>query len=198
MTTQAAHDDHHPHGDDSKVIFGFWLFILTNFISFSALFATYSVLHNNTYGGINASQLSSLPYVLIESLVFLTSTLTCGLSIISVKKGLQCQARFWLAITFLIGLAFLGLEYREFARLIHAGSSWQSSAFLSSFFTLVGFHAANIVAGLVWMLILMIQLSMKGITPTMRTRFACLGLFWDYLNVVWVFIFTIVYLMGAI
>ncbi len=168
---------HHHEDDGSKVIFGFWIFILTSFISFATLFATYAVLHNNTYGGISAKDVVRLPYALLQSLIFLSSSFTLGLAIISFKKELHCKTMFWLGVSFVIGLIFVGLEFNEFARLIHTGSSWQTSAFLSSFFTLVGFHTVNVIVGLLWMIVLMVQFSAKGITSTMRTRFSCLGLF---------------------
>lgn len=200
MTTNAVnHEDHHHHEEEnSKVIFGFWIFILTNFIMFAVLLVTYVVLRNNTYGGITIKDIVNLPHTLLQSLVFLTSSFTYGLTIISAKQNSKPWVMFWLVVTFIIGLVFLGLEHREFSNILATGHSWQSSAFLSSFFTLLGFHALNVIVGLLWIIILMVQLSLQNFTPTMRTRFACLGLYWDYLNVVWIFIYTVVYLMGAI
>ncbi|NNM60264.1 MAG: cytochrome o ubiquinol oxidase subunit III [Legionellales bacterium] len=199
MTDTVDTNAHHHEDDGSKVIFGFWIFILTSFISFATLFATYAVLHNNTYGGIGAQDvLRRLSYALLQSLIFLSSSFTLGLAIIAYKKGLSDKVKLWMTVTFLIGLLFIGLEFREFARLVHDGNTWQNSAFLSSFFTLVGFHSVNVIVGLLWMIVLMIQFSMKGFTATMQIRFSCLGLFWDFLNIIWIFIFTIVYLMGAI
>lgn len=197
MTTDTlAH--HHHHDSESKVIFGFWIFILTDFIVFATLFATYAVLHNNTYGGAGIKDILDLPYVLGQSLIFLTSSLSYGLAVVALKKGELQRVMQWLALTFILGLLFVGLEYTEFARIIQNGHSWQSSAFFSSFFTLVGLHGVHVVIGLLWMVIVMIQLTMQKITPTMKTRLACLGLFWDFLNIIWIFIFSIVYLMGAI
>lgn len=198
MTTHALHE--HAHHDDvpSKVIFGFWIYIMTDGILFAALFATYAVLHNNIWNGPGIQQIATLPYVLVQTLVLLTSVFTYGLASVALRGGHKNRILFWLTITFLLGLVFLGFEWQQFANLIAHGNSWQTSAFLSIFFSLVGLHGMHIVAGMLWIIILMIQLRMKNITATMQTRLACLGLFWNFLNIMWLFIFTIVYLMGAI
>ncbi|MFN7097389.1 MAG: cytochrome c oxidase subunit 3 [Gammaproteobacteria bacterium] len=196
--SHALSNESHYEDSNSKVIFGFWIFILTDFILFAALFATYSVLHNNTYGGVGIKDIVDLPYSLVQSLIFVTSSLSYGLGIVAMKKNEQKSLLFWLGVTFILGLAFVSLEFNEFAKLVHAGHTWQSSAFLSSFFTLVGLQGIHVTIGLLWIVIVMIQLTMQHINPTMRTRLACLGLFWDFLNIIWIFIFSIVYLMGAI
>ncbi len=201
MTAQTLNHGHNGahQGVNPKVVFGFWVFILTDFILFAALFATYSVLHNNTFGAMGIKEITRLSYVMIQSLIFLTSSFTCGMAIVALRNEQRSKVMAWLFVTFLLGLSFVGLEYKEFTGLIHAGATWHTSAFLSSFFTLVGLHACHVVVGLLWILILMLQLTMQGTTSTMmKTRLACLGLFWDFLNIIWVFIFSIVYLMGAI
>ena len=196
MTTHTI--DHHQDSANSRVLFGFWVYLMTDAIMFAALFATYAVLHNNIYGGPGIQQLTSLPYVFIETMILLCSTFICGLSFIVLQKGSKAQGMIALAITFLLGLAFLVFEGNQFMNLISQGITWQGSAFLSAFFTLILLHAAHVFIGLVWILVLLIQFTSQGATPTMRTRVACLGLFWGFLNIVWIFIFTIVYLMGVI
>lgn len=198
MMTHALNDQHHHDDSSSKVIFGFWIYIMTDCILFASLFATYIVLRNNTYGGICAREVATLPYVLIQSFVFLTSGLTYGLAMLSVYKNKINHLRYWVCVTFILGLVFLGLEFHQFANLFAAGSTWQTSAFLSAYFSLVGIQGIHVAIGMLWMIILMIQLSMQKLNSTMKTRFSCLGLFWDFLNIVWILIFIIVYLMGAI
>lgn len=199
--TRSVLDDHAHHHEDApndKVIYGFWVYIMTDCILFASLFATYAVLHNNTYGSIGITQVARLPYVFGQTLFLLTSGFTYALALLGLHQHNVKQLRFGLLVTFLLGCGFLGLEFHEFAHLVQNGYSWQTSAFLSAFFTLVGIHGIHVLVGLAWIIILMIQLSMKGINGMMKTRFACLGLFWDFLNIMWILIFTIVYLMGAI
>lgn len=201
MTHTATHSQdhhaHHEHETSSKVLYGFWLFILSDFVLFATLFACYAVLSPNTYGGIGIQQVATLPYVLVASLLLLTCSFTYGLSAVSaqnLKKGLT---QFWLLITLLFGLGFVGMEYHEFANLFLQGYTWQNSAFLSAFFALVGIHWLHTLVALIWIVILMIQLASHSISSTMRTKLACLGLFIHFLNIIWIFIFTVVYLMGA-
>lgn len=197
MSTDAVHHTEHPDSG-SKVIFGFWIFILTDFIVFAALFATYGVLHNNTYGGLSIKEIVDLPYALLQSLIFLASSLSVGLSIVALKKQQKKSVFKWLLLSFLLGFTFVGLEYNEFAKIIQYGYSWQSSGFLSAFFTLVGLQGLHVIIGLLWMIILAVQVGIKGLHPTMPVKFACMGLFWDFLNIIWIFIFSMVYLMGAL
>lgn len=199
MTTSAIHHhDHHQADSNSKVIFGFWLFVLSDCILFAALFATYVILHPNTYGGISIHDVTNLHFVLAQTLVMLTSSFTLGLGVVALKNNAVNKLIFWLVITFLLGATFVGLEWHQFAVLVHNGHTWQSSAFLSSFFTLLGFQAAHLTVALFWILVVIVQLKLQKINPIMRTRLSCLSLFWDFLNLVWIFIFTVVYLMGAI
>jgi cytochrome o ubiquinol oxidase subunit 3 len=195
-----AHDAHgHGHHDPaSKVIFGFWIFILTDCVLFAAQFATYSVLHNNTYGNIGIAELTQLPWVLVQTLLLLASCATYGLSLNGLQKGDLRKTQWWLLVTFLMGLVFVVRTFFQLDMLYVAGHGWQDSAFLSAFFSLVGTHWVHLCVGLLWMVILLIQFNMKKITPTMKTRLICLGLFWNFLNLIWVCIFTLVYLMGAI
>ncbi|TXH60338.1 MAG: cytochrome o ubiquinol oxidase subunit III [Bacteroidia bacterium] len=189
--------EHDAHESDSKVIFGFWIYIMSDCILFACIFATYAVLHNNNYGGPTARELFSLPYVLIETFLLLTSSFTYGLIMLAVNNGKKCQVFFWLIITFLLGLSFVTMELNEFHHLIMDGNGWQRSAFLSSFFALVGTHGFHVTCGLIWMVLLFIQLCRHGLNPLTVRKLACLSLFWHFLDIVWIFVFTIVYLMGV-
>lgn len=183
---------------ENKTVFGFWVYILSDCFLFATLFATYAVLHGNTYGGPGASELFSLPFVLIETLILLTSSFTAGLAMLAAHQGKRDQVLAWIGVTLLLGLSFLGLEFKEFAQLYTEGNSWMRSGFLSAFFTLVGTHGAHVGAGSLWMIVLMIQIEQKGLTDGLMNRLMRWGLFWHFLDVVWIFIFTFVYLMGAI
>lgn len=182
---------------DTKITFGFWIYLMTDCILFASLFATYAVLHNNTYGGPGAHQLFSLPFVLSETVILLTSSYTCGLAMLAARNKKRALTLVWFTFTFLLGAAFLTLELSEFTNLAHEGNSWQRSGFLSAFFTLVGTHGLHIASGLLWMAVLMMQIIKKGFTAGVLRRLGSLSLFWHFLDVVWIFIFTIVYLMGA-
>lgn len=202
MTTQtlSAHDDHHDghHNTDAMDVFGFWVYILSDCILFSMLFAGYAVLHNNTYGGPSLKEMISLPYVFGETMALLASSFTYGMAILSLYKNNKSRVLGWLVVTFLLGLTFIVMEINEFVHLYLEGHSWQSSAAMSSFFTLVGTHGFHVSMGLLWMLVLMFQLIKFDLTPAMTRRLTYLGLFWAFLDIVWIFVFTIVYLMGSI
>jgi cytochrome o ubiquinol oxidase subunit 3 len=183
---------------ESKNVLGFWIYIMTDCILFATLFATFAVLRNNTFGGPSGAELFSPPFVLAETLILLTSSFTCGLAILAARQGAKTQVITWFAVTFLLGVAFLSLELNEFSHLAQEGNSWQRSGFLSSFFTLVGTHGLHITAGLVWMLAMLAQVISKGLQAGSVRRLALLSLFWHFLDVVWIFIFTIVYMVGAL
>ena len=193
-----AHHVHLHHEEDSKTIFGFWIYIMSDCILFATIFATYAVLHNNIFGGQAAKELFSMPFVLTETFLLLTSSFTYGLAMLAVHKGDKAKAIALLVITFLLGLSFIAMEIHEFADLIHDGNGPQRSAFLSSFFTLVGTHGLHVTIGLLWMIALLIQIVQRGITGVTTRKLTVLGLFWHFLDIVWIFVFTIVYLMGAI
>lgn len=184
--------------DTNKTVFGFWVYIMTDCVLFATLFATYAVLHNNTAGGPGARELFSMPFVLAETLILLTSSYTCGLAMLAAHKGKQTQVFSWFIITFLLGAAFLGLELHEFSHLVAEGNSWRTSGFLSSFFTLVGTHGLHITAGLLWITVLLALTAQRGLTNTIVKRLTLFSLFWHFLDIVWIFIFTIVYMLGAI
>lgn len=188
-----------PHHDTySKAVFGFWVYIMTDCILFSVLFATYAVLHNSTFGGATSKDIYDLNYALIETLLLLTSSFTAGIVMLKAYKKEKSQTLVWLFITFLLGLVFVVMEVHEFRQLYLEGHSWTKSAFLSSFFTLVGTHGFHVSMGLLWMVVLGFQLFFKGITNHTFRRLTCFSYFWHFLDIVWIFIFTIVYLMGVI
>lgn len=180
------------HNDsDSKVLFGFWVYLMTDCMLFGTLFAAYAVLQQSN------TNLFNLPYALAETLIILTSSFTSGLALLSGANSKKSQVLFWFGVTFLLGVIFIGMELREFSHLIGDGNDWQKSAFLSAFFTLVGTHGLHISLGLFWMLVLLIPVWRHGMTPVSFRRLSCLKLFWHFLDLVWIFIFTFVYLLGG-
>lgn len=181
-----------------KTMFGFWTYLMTDCILFATLFATYAVLHTNLNGGPSAKELFDLPFALGETLILLISSLTSGFAVMAIHKLQKIPTLIWLGVTFLLGAAFLAMELFEFTHLVREGNSWQRSAFLSSYFTLVGTHGAHIASGLLWIIVMLFQIGLRGINSANLRRVACLGLFWHFLDVVWIFIFTFVYLMGAL
>jgi cytochrome o ubiquinol oxidase subunit III len=181
---------------DEKTVFGFWVYIMTDCVLFASLFATYAVLSMSTFGGPQAGELFSLPYILTETLILLTSSFTCGLAVLSAQARKKNRVLFWFGVTALLGLAFLGMEIHEFRDFVLSGNSWQRSGFLSAFFTLVGTHGLHITSGLIWMGVMMKQIWRRGLVRSTVRRLTLLSIFWHFLDVVWIFIFTIVYLMG--
>lgn len=183
---------------DSKTLLGFWIYLMTDCLLFGCLFATYAVLRANTFGGPGASELFSLPFVLIETLLLLTSSFTAGLMMLAAHRARRRQVLVWLAVTFALGAGFLGMELSEFGKLIAEGNSFRRSGFLSAFFTLVGTHGLHIATGLLWMAVMAFQVAGRGLVPPVVRRLALVNMFWHFLDVVWIFIFTIVYLLGAL
>ena len=186
------------HHHTEKTILGFWVYLMTDLVMFAALFATYVALRGNTFGGPGGNELFSLPGALTETLILLTSSFTCGLAMLAAHKQNKNQTLIWFGITLALGLTFLGLELSEFSQLIAEGHTWQSNAFLSSFFTLVGTHGLHITIGSLWIVVAMKQIWSRGLTPFITSKLTRLSLFWHFLDIVWIFIFTVVYLMGAI
>ncbi len=180
---------------DTKV-FGFWVYLMTDLVIFAVLFAAYIVLQGSTFGGPTAQQLYNMPSAFAETLILLTSSFTCALATLSMHRQQKKWTIFWFAVTFLLGLAFLIFELTEFHHFIEQGASWQTSAFLSSFFALVGTHGLHISIGLLWMLFAILYTSYRGLIPSNTSKLMRLAYFWHFLDVVWVFIFTIVYGMG--
>jgi cytochrome o ubiquinol oxidase subunit III len=178
--------------------YGFWIFLLSDIVMFSAFFAAYAVLAHATAGGPSGAQLFNQSSVAIETACLLASSYTCGL--MSMAIGSRRYAATYLAavVTFVLGACFLALEVREFAGMIAMGAGPQRSAFLSSFFTLVGCHGLHVTVGLVWLVVMMAQVAVMGLSKTVERRLLCFSLFWHALDIVWVWLFTVVYLMGVL
>lgn len=179
-------------------ILGFWIFLGAEIILFATLFATYEVLNHRFAGGPTPNDLFEMNGVMIETILLLTSSFTCGLAIYEMhcdnKKGLLT----WMIITLLLGASFVGMEITEFINYVHEGASMQSSAFLSSFFVLLGTHGLHVSMGIGWAIMVLIQIAKKGLTPITARKAFIIGLYWHFLDVVWIFIFTFVYLKGVV
>jgi cytochrome o ubiquinol oxidase subunit 3 len=180
---------------DEKV-FGFWIYLMTDLIIFGVLFATFIVLRNNTFAGPSGRDLFNLPSALAETLILLTSSFTCALAMLSIHRENKRWALFWFTLTFLLGAAFLGIELSEFSKFVAEGASWKRSAFLSSYFTLVGTHGLHISVGLLWIVVSMVRISIRPLNPSSVSRLYRMAIFWHFLDFVWIFIFTVVYGMG--
>lgn len=182
---------------EDKSVFGFWVYIMTDCVLFATLFATFMVLRN-TYSGPAGDELFSLPFVLAETLILLTSSFTCGLAILAARRGSKQAVFWWFLLTFVLGLAFLSIEINEFRNLVSEGNGWRANGFMSAFFTLVGTHGFHISIGLTWMMVLIPQVMRGGLTKINVRRLTLLSIFWHFLDIVWIFIFTIVYMIGAL
>jgi cytochrome o ubiquinol oxidase subunit III len=181
---------------NDRLLFGFWIYLMTDLLMFSILFACYAVLHGNTAGGEGGRELFSAPLALTETLLLLTSSFTCGIGMYLARMGQKRQTLLWFGLTFLLGVGFLFFELKEFHEFISEGHTMQTSAFLSSFFVLVGTHGLHITSGLLWMAATLIYTIKRGLTKDIVRKLTYLSLFWHFLDIVWIFIFTIVY-MGA-
>ena len=180
------------------VAFGFWIFLLSDIVMFSALFATYAVLVRATAGGPSGADLFNPVSVAIETACLLASSYACGLMVLAAGARRPSAVYIAAAITFALGLAFVGLELREFTGMIARGATPQRSAFLSGFFALVGCHGLHVTIGLIWLTVMMAQVAAKGFSPRVDRRLLCFSLFWHTLDIIWVGIFTVVYLMGLL
>jgi len=200
---KSSHDHDHGHGHDGHHdlealrMMGFWIFIITDCIIFGTLFATYAVLQNNTAGGPSGHELFEMPGVIAETFILLTSSFTSGLAVLSMNRGDKKGLIGWLIVTALLGASFITLEVTEFLKMIDEGAKISTSAFLSAFYTLVGTHGLHVSIGLIWMIALMIQVGKRGITPVTKRKINNISLYWHFLDVVWIFVFTIVYMMGV-
>jgi cytochrome o ubiquinol oxidase subunit 3 len=179
------------------VAYGFWIFLLSDIVMFAALFAAYAVLVRATAGGPAGAQLFNQGSVAIETACLLVSSYTCGLMSLAVGSRRQGGTYVFALVTFALGATFLALEIREFAGMIAIGAAPQRSAFLSAFFTLVGCHGLHVTAGLIWLTVMMAQVAVKGFRANVERRLQCFSLFWHALDIVWVGLFTVVYLMGV-
>jgi cytochrome o ubiquinol oxidase subunit III len=193
-----AHDQAHGHEDSTKTTLGFWIYLMSDCLIFATLFATFGVLANATAGGPGAKELFELPYVLGETLLLLASSVTFGMAMLGLHANRRAQVFVWLAVTFAFGAGFVGMEVNEFAKLVADGAGPDTSAYLSAYFTLVGTHGLHVTAGLLWIAITMHQTVKFGLNGTVRRRLACLSLFWHFLDLVWICVFTFVYLRGML
>ena len=187
-----------PASKSIVVPYGFWLFVLSDMVLFSALFATYASLVHATDGGPITNQVFHRDLVAVETIALLVSSFVCGLAMITAKRANMFWTQVWLLVTALLGLVFLYIEISEFAGMIAIGAAPQRSAFLSAFFTLVGCHGLHVTCGLLWIGTMMAQIWTKGFQPHIVRRLLCLSVFWHALDIIWVAIFTIVYLIGTL
>ncbi|NKJ40377.1 cytochrome o ubiquinol oxidase subunit III [Rhizobium sp. SG570] len=208
MTTQTAHapkggetpafymtEEYHPEG---STMLGFWIYIMSDCLIFAVLFATYAVLGHNYAAGPSPADLFELPLVALNTAMLLFSSITYGFAMLAMEKDNKSGTMMWLAITGLFGAAFIFFELYEFYHLILDGAGPQRSAFLSAFFTLVGTHGLHVTVGIVWLITLMVQTGQHGLIPENKRRLMCLSMFWHFLDVVWIGVFSFVYLMGVL
>jgi len=188
-------EEHHP---ENGTLLGFWLYLMSDCLVFACLFAVYGVLGRSYAAGPSGADLFDLPLVAVNTSLLLLSSITYGFAVLEMQRKHLRAVLVWLGVTGLFGLGFLSLELYEFAHLIHEGAGPQRSAFLSSFFTLVGTHGLHVTFGIVWLVVLMFQLGKHGLTAPNRRRMMCLSMFWHFLDVVWIGVFTFVYLMGVL
>lgn len=187
-----------PHQEPfSKTVLGFWIYLMTDCLLFATLFATHAVLMHSTFGGPSGKEIFSLKTAFIETMILLFSSVSCGFAMLSSLKDKKKHVIGWLIATLLLGASFIAMELHEFHHLIAEGNGPDRSAFLSSFFTLVGTHGLHVSFGLLWLIVMLLQLYFKGITITTFRRLVVFSLFWHFLDVVWIFIFTFVYLIGV-
>ncbi|CAM5767252.1 cytochrome o ubiquinol oxidase subunit III [Bosea minatitlanensis] len=190
-------DDEHEHSGGSTML-GFWMYLMSDCLVFAVLFATYGVLGRSYAAGPSGADLFDLKLVAVNTAMLLFSSITYGFAMLAMEKGRQAAVQGWLIVTGLFGLAFIGIELYEFHHMILEGATPMRSAFLSSFFTLVGTHGLHVSFGLIWLTVLMVQVSQRGLIEANRRRLMCLSMFWHFLDVIWIGVFTFVYLMGVL
>ncbi|MGX1587591.1 MULTISPECIES: cytochrome o ubiquinol oxidase subunit III [Brevundimonas] len=189
-------EPHHPEGHSTML--GFWMYLMSDCLIFAILFAVYAVLGGNYAAGPAPKDLFDLPLVAVNTSMLLFSSITYGFAMLAMYRNKVAQTQVWLAVTGLFGLCFLGIELYEFAHMIHLGATPQRSGFLSAFFILVGTHGLHVTFGVIWLVTLMIQVGQKGLIQANKRRLMCLSLFWHFLDVIWIGVFTFVYLFGML
>ncbi len=193
-----AHDDGHEHHPETGTNLGFWIYLMSDCLIFAILFAIHAVLGRNYAAGPSPADLFDLKLILIATFMLLFSSITYGFAMLNSYKNNVNRTIGWLLVTGLFGLAFLGIEIYEFQHLVHLEATPQRSAFLSSFFTLVGTHGLHVTFGLIWLVTLVVQLKQRGLIEANRRRLMCLSMFWHFLDVIWIGVFSYVYLMGVV
>ena len=196
-TWHLAQDDH-GHGHGSPTILGFWIYLMSDALLFAALFATYGVLSTSYAGGPTPRELFDLPLVALNTAILLVSSITYGFAMLAMERGALRGTQLWLLVTGLLGAAFVGVELYEFSHLIAEGATPQRSAFLSGFFALVGTHGLHVTVGIVWILVMLVQLQQRGLHLDNKRSLLCLSMFWHFLDVIWIGVFTFVYLLGML
>jgi cytochrome o ubiquinol oxidase, subunit III len=191
------HVTEEPHVPNGTLL-GFWLYLMSDCLIFACLFAAYGVLGREYAGGPTGAELFELPLVALNTSFLLLSSITYGFAMLQLQQNKVSAMQIWLAITWVFGAAFLAVELYEFAHLIHEGAGPTRSAFLTSFFSLVGTHGLHVTFGLIWLIVLMVQVSKHGLITANKRRLMCLSMFWHFLDVVWIGVFTFVYLMGTL
>ena len=179
-------------------LLGFWIYLMSDALIFATLFATFGVLSSSFAGGANPHEIFDLRIVAVNTAVLLVSALTCGLSMISMQSNKLRATQIWLIVTALLGIAFVSIELSEFHHLIVDGATPQRSAFLSAFFTLVSTHGLHVSFGVIWIAVMLFQLAQRGLHVENRRRLLCLSMFWHFLDVIWIGVFTFVYLLGVL
>ena len=190
--------DEEGHHSEGSTMLGFWLYLMSDCLIFATLFATYGVLGRSYAAGPTPKDLFDLTGIAVNTAMLLFSSITYGFAMLEMDRDRIKQTQIWLAITGLFGAAFVGLELYEFAHLIHEGATPQRSGFLSAFFTLVGTHGLHVTFGIIWLVTLMIQVRQRGLIAENKRRLMCLSMFWHFLDVIWIGVFTFVYLMGVL
>ena len=197
--TQAHENSPDAHHDDySKTVFGFWIYLLTDFMLFATIFAAYAVLSKSTFGGLSGRELFDIHYTFNQTLILLFSSVTAGFAgAFAHRKNKRGTIAFFI-VTFVLGIAFMWMMFGEFSHLSSLGYTWKTNAFFSIFYTLVGILGLHVLFALLWVIVLIPPIFCNGITPISLKRLTCLRMFWQFINIIWVFIFTIVYLLGVI
>lgn len=198
MSTTYWQTEPHHHEEGASTSIGFWVYLMSDCLMFAVLFATFGVLHGNYAAGPAPKDLFDLELVALNTAMLLFSSITYGFAMLAMARGNRDGTLRWLGVTLFFGLSFLGIELYEFQHLIHLGAGPQRSAFLSAFFTLVGTHGLHVAFGSIWLVTLMVQVWQRGLIPANRRRLMCLSLFWHFLDVIWIGVFTIVYLLGVV
>lgn len=199
MEHAVSHTEHHDHDQHGRNLttLGFWIFLVTDCILFGTLFAAYAVLYTHTDSHLTGRELFEVSGFTIETFILLTSSFTSGLALLAINKEKMKPFMGWLIVTIFLGLSFVGLEINEFAKMVAEGASISTNAFLSSFFTLVSTHGLHVSFGIIWMIAIMIQIRKHGINAVTKHKVLIVGLYWHFLDAVWIFLFTVVYLMGV-